>query len=338
MSDPTHAPTAVPTQGSSARVVTLRPAPPPSLVQRLGPRKSRPARLVRDVSAREALSANLARAADDIAWNGACTLAGDDPEAVHQLRVALRRLRAVLSLYRKLLPKRARAELRDLVRAVNAPLGRARDMDVFADDVLAPAVRAIGADPGLEALAEATARERARRREAARDAVRSEDFTRLLKSVGALAHAHPRGAGARAILAAPARRLAREVLRRRHKRLRRTGRHLRRMGPAERHVLRIAVKKQRYAAELFAPLFAGSVTARVYAKALARVQGALGAINDAAVAPAQLKALGADPGPGALARGAELVLGFHVEQADARERRLRRAWKRFQSAKTFWKK
>ncbi|HLF58123.1 MAG TPA: CHAD domain-containing protein [Alphaproteobacteria bacterium] len=318
-----------------ARVVRLREAPPLPLVQRVGPRKAKPARLSRRASAAQALSANLARSADDIAWNGACALAGNDPEAVHQLRIALRRLRAILSLYKKLLAPRERDQLRDLVRAVNAPLGRARDIDVFADEVLGPALSAMPEDRDLAALAAAAEAERAGRREEARDAIRSDRFTRLIGAAELLAAAPPRDGDAAAVLAKPASSFARKTLRRRHKKLCQAGHHLRHMLAAERHQLRIAVKKQRYAAELFAPLFAGSRPGK-YAKALSRVQSALGANNDAAVAPAQLECLRPRAEGGAFARGSALVLGFHAGQAEARERRLRLAWKKFKSAKTFW--
>ena len=77
--------------------MACRESPPRPLVQRMGPRKAKPATIARNASAAAALSANLVRGAEDIAWNGACALTGSDPEAVHQLRIALRRLRAILS-------------------------------------------------------------------------------------------------------------------------------------------------------------------------------------------------------------------------------------------------
>jgi CHAD domain-containing protein len=303
----------------------------------MGPRKAKPATIARNVSAAEALSANLVRAAEDIAWNGACALTGSDPEAVHQLRVALRRLRAILSLYKKLLPQRERAILRDLARAVNAPLGRARDMDVLAGEMLAPAMSAMPDDGDLAALKKAAEAERAARWDAAREALRGPEFAQLVAAAERTAAAVPaRDAEAAAILADRASAFAAGVLRRRHKKLRRAGRRLRGMGADERHALRIAAKKQRYGAELFASLFPGARAAR-YARALARVQSALGTDNDATVAPRELESLRARMQPVAFARGAALVLGFHAALAGAREKRTCRAWKKFKSTKTFWR-
>src|SRR3972149_3576915 len=91
------------------RVVAFRESPPRPLVQRMGPRKAKPATIARNASAAAALSANLVRGAEDLAWNGACALTGSGPRAGHHLRLELRRLRAILSLYKKLLPQRDRA-------------------------------------------------------------------------------------------------------------------------------------------------------------------------------------------------------------------------------------
>lgn len=322
----------------SSRVVAFHATSAVPFVGREGPRKSKPAKLPHRASASAAICENLARAADDIAWNGACVLAGSDPEAVHQIRVALRRLRAVLSLYRELLPEKMHDHLRDLARVVNGPLGAARNADVFCDDVLAAASRAMPEDPDLAALAAAAERERETRWAKAREMLRSEFFAGLIAAADSMAREpSSRGREEDAVLSSSAWRFAAKSLKRRHKRLRDRGRHLRHMSAAERHKLRIAAKKQRYAAELFAPLFKKS-RGRKYAGALARVQSALGEMNDIAGMPAQLQALLAKAGgDAALARAAGLVLGYYQAGAAAREERLRDAWKRFKAAKKFWR-
>jgi triphosphatase len=54
---------------------------------------------------------------------------GEDPEELHDMRVATRRLRAALKLYKKVLPRRAEKYERDLRYFANA-LGEVRDLDV----------------------------------------------------------------------------------------------------------------------------------------------------------------------------------------------------------------
>lgn len=325
------------TKSDATRVVALHSPSSLPFVGREGPRRSRPAKLPHRATACDALRENLARATDDIAWNGACVLAGSDPEAVHQIRVALRRLRAILSLFRELLPEKARDDLRELAQVVNVPLGAARNADVFCDDVLAAVVRAVPGDRDLAVLAAAAEREREARWMKARETLRSGSFAGFISAADTMARElGSRGREEDAVLSGPAWRLAAKSLKRRHKRLRERGRHLRHMSAAERHKLRIAAKKQRYAAELFAPLFKKS-RGQKYAKALARVQGALGEMNDIAGIPAQLEGLLAkEGGDAALARAAGLVLGYYQAGADAREERLRRAWRRFKTIEKFW--
>src|SRR5437763_11057167 len=56
---------------------------------------------------------------------------GRDPEGVHDMRVATRRLRAALELFRDVFPKRRlRPMLRDVRRLADA-LGEVRDLDVM---------------------------------------------------------------------------------------------------------------------------------------------------------------------------------------------------------------
>jgi CHAD domain-containing protein len=97
----------------------------------------------------------------------------------------------------------------------------------------------------------------------------------------------------------------------------------------ERHAVRIAAKKVRYAAEFFAPFFRQKRT-RTYVKALAKLQDVLGQFNDGAIA-ARLASelLGHDPAAG-------VVHGWVAAQAAAREPELVKAQQRFDKAKCFW--
>ena len=54
-----------------------------------------------------------------------------DAEGIHQMRVAVRRLRAVLSTFARLLPPEPRRWASDELRWLADALGEARDLDVF---------------------------------------------------------------------------------------------------------------------------------------------------------------------------------------------------------------
>ena len=57
-----------------------------------------------------------------------------DPEGLHQLRVAYRRLRSALSLHRAVCRADPDAQdLKDRLRSLTVPFGAARDLDVFVD-------------------------------------------------------------------------------------------------------------------------------------------------------------------------------------------------------------
>lgn len=298
------------------------------------PRKSKPAVVSPQASTGVLLAANLMRAAEDLAWNGSLVLAGADPESIHQLRVALRRVRAILSLARGLAPRERIGHLRDLVRATNRALGPAREADVLIADIIGPVRGAVPNDPYLARLGDAAEAWRARRWEAARGAMEAPAFTHLLEGLRELAR-HLRADEGPA--SRPAVKFARNALTRRHKKLRKAGKHMKHMPAAERHKLRIAAKKQRYATEIFAGLFPGK-PGRRYARALARVQGALGAMNDVAgmtgVFDGLIEAAGNDT---ALARGAGIAAGFHAAEEKSRDRALTKAWRRLKSTPRFWR-
>jgi triphosphatase len=111
-------------------------------------------------------------------------------------------------------------------------------------------------------------------------------LSRWLHGCGWRDEAPPR---ARARLAQPVAMFARQRMLACHERLCRRGR--KRKGDArQRHRLRIAAKRMRYAAEFFASLYRGK-RVRPFVGALARLQDVLGKANDAAVAQALLDRL-----------------------------------------------
>jgi CHAD domain-containing protein len=216
---------------------------------------------------------------------------------VHQARVALRRLRAALRLYRRVcvLPE----ELKDGLRTLAAALGPARDWDVLCGETL-PAIAPHCPDSdawqsGMQAL-------QARRAEV-RAAMRA-----------ALVQAHPGAwllACQRWLLqrgwrhATEAQRLeqfsaldawARRAMKKGHRPIARGVRDFAKLQPQQRHALRIAIKRQRYATEFFQSLFVGRRQAR-YLDALRVAQDSLGYANDARVAYELLRDAHANAGP-----------------------------------------
>lgn len=206
------------------------------------------------------------------------TRLGDDPEDLHEYRVATRRLRALLRAARGVLDpgwaETARAELAWLGGVV----GRVRDLDVLIDRLEEEVGTLDG--PELAAggdLVRLLRRDRTRARRALLDAMRSDRYLALLDTLEA--GPPPTAVDEQAALAELA---AAEL-----SRLRRTAKRLPRdPADAELHALRIKVKRARYAAEL---LPGGKASAVVrWAKA---VQDVLGEHQDAVVAEERIRAL-----------------------------------------------
>jgi len=268
-------------------------------------------------------------------------LAGDpDPEYVHQMRVGLRRLRSVFSVFRTVLPRPACQPAIDEIRWIAGSLGPARDWDVFATQTLPPIVEAFSGEQSLTRLAERAVILRQEGNCAAQAAVGSERYERLLLRFSAWAACEKwRGLmpeDALPILEEPLLPFAERALQRRHRRVKRRGRDHATFSPEERHQLRIAVKKLRYCAEFFGPLFDPDAV-KAYSRGLTGLQDVLGVLNDAAVTGRLLEELAArDPDP-SLGEAIGIVRGWSRQCMLERLGHLSEAWERFEDAKPFWR-
>lgn len=262
-----------------------------------------------------------------------------DPEYLHQARVAVRRLRSALTVFAPALPDPALAPLREELRWLMGVLGPARDWDVFATEILPPLMAAMPGRPLASLARDGEARRRVARA-ALTAAVASRRLTRLLLEAGRVLLLRPWEQAADQIgsawQSAPATALAESVLDRRQRQLLRRGRHFARLEPAARHRLRIVAKKQRYAAEFFAELYAPKA-ARAYIKNLAALQDGLGALNDIAVTGRLLDDLRGGRAPNR-AWACGLVQGWVESHAQARVAELESAWRRMKKVRPFWRK
>jgi inorganic triphosphatase YgiF len=266
-------------------------------------------------------------------------LQGRDPEYLHQMRVALRRLRSVLAAFGSLLPEAALEQPVAEIHWLAQTLGKARNWDVFADETL-PLVARHNDQHTCMARVEARARTlRRAANAAARRVVTSTRGQSMLLALGSWLSAQTwlnlMTDEQRDAVTAPVPGFAREVLARAQRRVRKRGRHFSRLTAQELHRLRIAVKKLRYAAEFFSPLYDAS-RAGAYAVALARLQDVLGAWNDAeAVKQLVLLACRGVRHP-RLAEARGMMLGWSNGIQDASRQNIRRAWKKYLAAQPFW--
>ena len=260
-------------------------------------------------------------------------LAGRDTEYLHQVRVALRRLRACFSLFKAVVPQAAFASVMTRLHEQNAALGQARDWDVFAHEML----RALGTQRADEAAVAAFERRcvrlgRAHLR-AAQGAVAAPAWQRLWLELGALL-AEGKWMQGHPPLALPAAGFAASVLQQRAATLKKRGRRLQDLDAAGRHRLRIAAKKLRYAAEFFAALFPKR-RVRPYVQSLAAMQEVLGGLNDAATLLRLLpEALAGARTPDA--RVAGMIQGWSAASTHLQLDALGGAWNHWRRQKPFW--
>lgn len=254
------------------------------------------------------------------------------PEPVHQMRVATRRLRSALSIYRDVAPCPDLASLAVPLKLCAARLGTARDWDVFIDGLGAKLAAAFPDDARCRAMMRAATR---RRRQAYADLngfLAGPDFRTLAVALACAATLRP---WATAAPPGPLREdtavFAAVVLARRMKRVRKAGRDLRHIGIPALHELRKDCKRLRYAAEFFASLFPPK-RARRYLAALADLQEELGLLNDSAAVSGLMAQLGRHE----RSYAAGLVEGFSAAHAGPARARIERAWDRFRDVPRFW--
>jgi triphosphatase len=216
------------------------------------------------------------------------TRLGEDPEELHDMRVATRRLRAALSLFADVLPVRAEV-FRQELGWVGRTLGAVRDLDVqlagMADMAAATAGwsetgREDGHDP-LADLSELLTREREAARTDMLAALDSVRWERLTKGLAALAQQGParRSVAARvpAVIGMPGLVVARhDAVAKAAKRAKRSGL------VTDFHRLRIRCKRLRYSLEFASEVYEGRTAP--YVRALTAVQDELGLMQDAEVA------------------------------------------------------
>lgn len=228
-------------------------------------------------------------------------------------------------------------------KSLGKTFGETRDLDVFADELFSAVETAAPNRAGmaeLRGLVDAARSDSWRRCSAHAS---SGEFTRFLLDLAAAAETRVWRQGVEpmqiATFVQPAEEFARVVLDKRNRKARKRARRLADLNTSQRHRLRIALKKLRYAAEFFfAPLFAAKHVTR-YLKKLSKTQDVFGAMNDAATAKDVLEHILVNtvPGPNSALREATgFVEGWHFARIETAWKDARARWKRLEKSKPFW--
>ena len=273
-----------------------------------------------------------------------------DVEALHQMRVALRRLRASISLFSDFLADDKIVTIKADLRWLAHEFSPARNLDTHIFEVLKPLRKQHPKQSGLASIGKMFGRQRLKCYQGVREAVQSVRFRRLVLETAEWIETGPWTRSEDPLKQArrqlPIEFYATEQLSRRFGKIKRHGRKLAKLNPEELHKFRIQVKKARYAAEFFSSMYSDKKSVKRRKKvfsSLTQLQNSLGRINDIVTHRALFTNIIDNPRRGLTANqnhqrafAAGLVIGDQQARIPALIDEARKAWARFDRAKPFW--
>lgn len=247
------------------------------------------------------------------------TRIGEDPEHLHDMRVATRRMRAAMKVFEGALPERAKW-FREELRWVAGSLGDVRDLDVQIDQL--EGWRSGNEGEGLESLGKILGVLKKRRTEARGRMLESLDSTRYERLEASFGEMLRRGPGTERDLAQadgrspedkPVTSGAPALISTRYRKWRKAAKRLDESSPPDDfHDLRKKGKRLRYALEFVSEVYGGPVAALI--SPLKALQDDLGDHQDAVVAAETLRELGTTTKGPRVPRGAAFTMGVLHER------------------------
>lgn len=272
--------------------------------------------------------------------HGAMT--GDDAEYLHQMRVALRRLRVVLHMTEQVCADPVLAGLSKEVSDLCGALGRIREWDVFIAQTLRPICARMAGHTGLQTLLKLSERQRQTGYAELRGEAQLRQFQGLLLRFSIWMNSdywQPQARQQKIKVALHAKDFATRRLHKLAKRFAQAGQTLETADAAKLHALRIVAKKLRYSAEFFAGFY-GENAAGPFLAALGEVQEVLGQTNDITVAHRFLDMLAADTAAQRDANVLQAIIfsrGWIAHDLSDRIGTLKKTVQHFNKQVVFWK-
>lgn len=310
--------------------------------------RARPVRLRRKMMVEEAFRVTVLECLAQVAANAPAVLQSRDVEGLHQMRVGLRRLHVALNAFGEEFRTPALKELRKRTKAFTDTIGPARDLDVFISELLEePAAAANGRSDAFANLRERAEDARKLAWDEAAASISSAAFSVFLDDVAVAAETHAwftKGfsgtTNAHFAVDAPVKPTAARMLDEHLSRVMKRGRHMKTLGERERHRLRVALKKLRYAAEFFGPLY-NKKPGKKYVRRLKALLDDLGSLNDVVAVRGTLTRLTHEESGKRLhpdlCYAAGMVNGWHSARARALDKSAVRHWDKFRKLDPFWR-
>ncbi|MEZ5833254.1 MAG: CHAD domain-containing protein [Dongiaceae bacterium] len=307
------------------------------------PQKAIPVKLSDNDTVATAFEKIVANCTAQMQANEAAMLATGAVEAIHQFRVALRRLRAIVGAYRELIDDTVHAAWSIDLRWAQRACGPARDLDVLVLETLSQMSSHLANDEPFQRFLQVANEERAAARREAILALHNPRYAAMqLQLFQGLHNGAWRHALAGPILDGPVTTFAERLLQTRYKRIMKLGERWSELPDAELHRLRIFGKKLRYVALAFSSLFKPKVTKR-FQDRLSDLQDCLGAVNDGAVGRQLVRQLVERAGAEGslelpdLQRIQGLVIGWQAYAVHSKVAQFQQVWSAFAETKRFWR-
>ncbi len=317
------------------------------------PVRAKPLTLNGDMRTSDAFALIMHEGLKQMIANENAILRGRDVEGIHQMRVAIRRLRSAIAAFGNAYDHSEIARLKGEMKWIASVLGCARDWDVFQNRTFAPVFAAFPKDSGLFAMAAAIRRVR---RDAWAQAVaqlESERYRLFVIDIAAAISGHVwvDQTQSQTALAEdktcpyerPLSKTAQKCLDKRLAKVEELGLRMADLAIEERHELRIRLKRLRYSADFLASCYARKSTKR-YLASLSDLQDVFGELNDDAVAVQLVGKLlqttedtNDEPPEADLQRAGGLVIGWHMASGERLWEQAQRRWRRFADAEPFWR-
>jgi triphosphatase len=255
-----------------------------------------------------------------------------DVEGVHQMRVAIRRLRSAFSVFKAMIDKGLAepilAELKWLART----LGKARDLDVLILEILPSIATQSNHVKTLNKLLDVARISQTQAYSEVHDVLASQRYQCLILTISAWLestqwHLNTHKSKPPKILT-----LATKTLSKQHHQLLKCGRDLAQMNAEERHVVRIYAKKLRYSTEFFSGLY--NKKAQPFIDKLSKLQDILGSLNDISSTEVLIHNLTSNEK--VIEEGLAIFQERNTVIIRQQLKKINKAWYQFSNQKSFW--
>lgn len=267
------------------------------------------------------------------------------PDSLHQLRIALRKLNAVIRLFSSVASIRRGKFIAGELKWISSELARARDLDVFVGEMLVPLRKKHPRDADVAMFCRACLLHRRREYEKSQAALSSMRFNRLLVAIAQWVDTAGRQRKAQG--RQPAREVVGERLSALRKKMKR-GQRIKELDRHQLHKLRLRAKRMRYAVECIERIYPDKKSRGRMDKmvaALRKLQASLGSMNDLAIARDIFDAVmkdsrchgwTGDAAAAANARLMSLIFGGHKQRPSKLLEKSADAYAQYAQTKPFW--